>query len=57
MIFQGLPMIKRRIVLALPLLSVLIAAPSGAQIIEQVLVNVNGEILTKTDLISALAAK
>ena len=40
---------KRRVVLAVPLLAILIAAPARAQIIEQVLVNVNGDILTKTE--------
>ena len=42
-------MIKRRVVLAVPLLAILIAVPARAQIIEQVLVNVNGDILTKTE--------
>ena len=31
------------------LLALLVPAPTGAQIIERVLVNVNGDILTKTD--------
>jgi parvulin-like peptidyl-prolyl isomerase len=42
-------MINRRSVLALPLLALLTSAPAGAQILEQVLVNVNGDILTKTE--------
>src|SRR5215207_10144299 len=42
-------MITRRIVLAALLLMSVGAAPAPAQIIEQVLVNVNGDILTKTE--------
>jgi len=43
-------MIKRRTALHVVLLAVLASAPTEAQIIEQVLVNVNGDILTKTEL-------
>lgn len=42
-------MINRRASLAAVLLAVLASAPMGAEIIEQVLVNVNGDILTKTE--------
>ena len=42
-------MINRRTLLAVALLAVLPAVPAGAQVIEQVLVNVNGDILTKTE--------
>jgi parvulin-like peptidyl-prolyl isomerase len=43
-------MMNRRVALAVPLLAVLVSGPSAAQtIIEQVLVNVNGDILTKTE--------
>lgn len=42
-------MIKRRAALLGVLLAVLASTPTGAQIIEQVLVNVNGDILTKTE--------
>jgi parvulin-like peptidyl-prolyl isomerase len=41
-------MLKRSIVLAV-LLALLVSVPAKGQIIEQVLVNVNGDILTKTD--------
>ena len=40
---------RRAALLAAVLLALLASTPSGAQIIEQVLVNVNGDILTKTD--------
>ena len=49
LIFQGLSMIRRRAALAAVLLGLLVFAPVRAQIIEQVLVNVNGDILTKTE--------
>ena len=42
-------MINRRRALAVPLLAILVSAPATAQIVEQVLVNVNGDILTKTE--------
>jgi peptidyl-prolyl cis-trans isomerase SurA len=46
-------MINRRTALhaalAVALVALLVPAPTGAQIIERVLVNVNGDILTKTD--------
>jgi len=42
-------MINKRTALPLVLLTVLASAPIGAEIIEQVLVNVNGDILTKTE--------
>src|SRR5688572_30584077 len=42
-------MINRRTVVPVLLLAILGSAPTGAQIIEQVLVNVNGDILTKTE--------
>ena len=42
-------MINRRTLLPVALLAVFASAPTGAQIIEQVLVNVNGDILTKTE--------
>jgi parvulin-like peptidyl-prolyl isomerase len=43
-------MMNRRLALAVPLLAVLVAPTMSAQlIIEQVLVNVNGDILTKTE--------
>jgi len=42
-------MMKRRAALHVVLLAVLVSAPAGAQIVEQVLVNVNGDILTKTE--------
>lgn len=42
-------MIKRRAALHVVLLAALVSAPAGAQIVEQVLVNVNGDILTKTE--------
>lgn len=42
-------MIKRRTALHVVLLAALASAPTEAQIIEQVLVNVNGDILTKTE--------
>ena len=40
---------RTRAAVALALL-VGVAQPAGSQVIEQVLVNINGEILTKTDL-------
>ena len=42
-------MINRRTVVPVLLLAILGSASTGAQIIEQVLVNVNGDILTKTE--------
>src|SRR5688572_33503997 len=42
-------MINRRTVVPVLLLAILGSVPTGAQIIEQVLVNVNGDILTKTE--------
>ena len=42
-------MINRRAALPVVLLAVLASTPTGAEIIEQVLVNVNGDILTKTE--------
>ena len=42
-------MINRRAAVSVVLLAVLASAPTGAEIIEQVLVNVNGDILTKTE--------
>ena len=42
-------MINRRAALSVVLLAALASTPAGAQIIEQVLVNVNGDILTKTE--------
>ena len=42
-------MINRRAALSVVLLAALASTPTGAQIIEQVLVNVNGDILTKTE--------
>jgi parvulin-like peptidyl-prolyl isomerase len=42
-------MINRRTALPVLLLAFLVSAPIGAEIIEQVLVNVNGDILTKTE--------
>jgi parvulin-like peptidyl-prolyl isomerase len=42
-------MINRRTLLPVLVLAMLATAPTGAQIIEQVLVNVNGDILTKTE--------
>jgi hypothetical protein len=42
-------MFNRRTLLAVTFLAVLAAVPTGAQVIEQVLVNVNGDILTKTE--------
>ena len=42
-------MINRRAARLIVLLAVLASAPTGAEIIEQVLVNVNGDILTKTE--------
>jgi parvulin-like peptidyl-prolyl isomerase len=42
-------MINKRTLLPAAVLAVLAAAPTGAQVIEQVLVNVNGDILTKTE--------
>ena len=42
-------MINRRIVLVGIVLAALGSEPTGAQIIEQVLVNVNGDTLTKTE--------
>jgi parvulin-like peptidyl-prolyl isomerase len=48
LILQELSMLKRTLLL-LGLLAVAAAMPLGAEIIEQVLVNVNGDILTKTE--------
>ena len=42
-------MLKKHTVLPVVLLASLAVAPTGAEIIEQVLVNVNGDILTKTE--------
>lgn len=42
-------MFMRRIAPVVALMAVLTSIPTGAQIIEQVLVNVNGDILTKTE--------
>ena len=42
-------MINRRTALPVVLLAALASIPTGAEIIEQVLVNVNGDILTKTE--------
>src|SRR5687768_12698321 len=42
-------MINRRTAISVVLLAVLASTPTGAEIIEQVLVNVNGDILTKTE--------
>jgi peptidyl-prolyl cis-trans isomerase SurA len=42
-------MINRRAALSVVLLAALASVPTGAEIIEQVLVNVNGDILTKTE--------
>jgi parvulin-like peptidyl-prolyl isomerase len=42
-------MINRRAALSVVLLAALASTPTGAEIIEQVLVNVNGDILTKTE--------
>ncbi|NOT26536.1 MAG: hypothetical protein HOP16_10590 [Acidobacteria bacterium] len=42
-------MFMRRITPVVALMAVLTSIPTGAQIIEQVLVNVNGDILTKTE--------
>jgi peptidyl-prolyl cis-trans isomerase SurA len=47
LILQGLSMFKHSA--ATLLLAAVLVAPTAAQIIEQVLVNVNGDILTKTD--------
>jgi parvulin-like peptidyl-prolyl isomerase len=49
LILQELSMINRRTMAPVLLLAVLGSAPTAAQIIEQVLVNVNGDILTKTE--------
>src|SRR5690349_24675842 len=46
---QGLGMLKRLTVPAVLALAALVIAPVRAEVIEQVLVNVNGDILTKTD--------
>jgi parvulin-like peptidyl-prolyl isomerase len=48
LILQGLSMLKRNALLMV-LLTAAVALPLGAEIIEQVLVNVNGDILTKTE--------
>jgi peptidyl-prolyl cis-trans isomerase SurA len=48
LILQELSMLKR-IAVVLGLLAAVAAAPLGAEIIEQVLVNVNGDILSKTE--------
>ena len=54
-------MIKRHAALCVVLLAVLASTPTGAEIIEQVLVNVNGDILTKTEFeqrqVAALRAR
>jgi parvulin-like peptidyl-prolyl isomerase len=47
LILQGLSMLKP--ITTLAVLAMLLVLPASAQIIEQVLVNVNGDILTKTE--------
>jgi parvulin-like peptidyl-prolyl isomerase len=49
LILQELLMFMRRVPVVVALMAVLTAIPVRAQIIEQVLVNVNGDILTKTE--------